>query len=137
LSGCGGGIDGVVGWDDLALGEELPGAGAGDVADLGGAIVQCDFGAWNGGFSGDSALAAGGGDALWAVGSVCVLRDEVQQEVAGVWDGCDLAGIWGKVCERAALVFRFYYCGDGVLVWKIVVEEKTARDGRQMQGVWL
>ena len=61
--GGGGGDDAVRG-DDLALGAKLSGAGYGDVADKKRAVVSCDIGAWDGGFSGDSALAAGGADAL-------------------------------------------------------------------------
>src|SRR5439155_18342228 len=48
--------------DDLALGAELSGAGACHLADAEREIVQCNFGARDGGFSDDSALAAGGGD---------------------------------------------------------------------------
>jgi len=48
----------------LALGAELSGAGYGDVAEQRQAIVSCDIGARDSGFSGDSALAAGGKDAV-------------------------------------------------------------------------
>src|SRR5258706_1051557 len=48
----------------LALGAQLSGAGYGDVAEQGRAIVSCNFGARDSGFSGDSALAAGGKDAV-------------------------------------------------------------------------
>jgi hypothetical protein len=56
-------MDCVVGWSDLALGAQLPGARFGGVAEQERRIVSGDIGAWDGGFSGDTALAAGGADA--------------------------------------------------------------------------
>jgi hypothetical protein len=122
--------------DDLALGTQLSGTGYGDVAEQERAVVSGDIRAWNGGFSGDSALAAGGADAVCTLGSVCLLRDEIQQAVAGVWDGGDLAGVWGEICEYAALVFCGLFCRDGIFVCQGVVEE-AAQEGGEMSGVWI
>jgi hypothetical protein len=122
--------------DDLALDAQLSGAGYGDVAEQERGSVSGDIGAWDGGFSGDSALAAGGEDAVCTLGFVRLLRDQIQQEGFGIWDRCDLAGVWGEVCECAALVFCGGVLRDGIFVCQGVVE-KAAEEGGEMRNLRL